>query len=495
LGRSQRWELDRGPTGEKRVAVADGQFSTTLDFGSLAFSGAARWIEIAVRPNGSADPHSVLTPRQQAGAIPYALHALDSARPSDLTTLSNNLAAIFADQLQSLSNSLRTYIPTGVTVASINPSDATLITQGLVNTFSIAAPSWANGTSINQPSARSEHTTIWTGREMIVWGGKSAPGSLLATGGMYRPDLDQWTAVSTISAPTSRSGHTAVWSGLEMIVWGGFGSSGFLASGRRFQPDTQRWLAIASANAPSERLGHVAVWSGSRVIVWGGRNNTGLLNDGAFYNPTTDVWSPLPGANSPSARHSSVAVWAGDRMLIWGGEGAAGPVNFGAQLLFDGAGNPTAWQNISVLNAPSARSGHTAIWTGSRLIIWGGANTSTHLSDGAIYNPAADTWIPIPQSNGPSARTSHSANWTGTEMIVWGGVGAAGSLATGAAYDPSNNTWRTLQNPGSPLARDHAGSIWTGAEFLIFGGLANGAPLSNLQRVNPQPTWHLYRKL
>ena len=32
---------------------------------------------------------------------------------------------------------------------------------------------------------------------------------------------DQWGATSTINAPAGRVSHTAVWTGSEMIVWGG----------------------------------------------------------------------------------------------------------------------------------------------------------------------------------------------------------------------------------------------------------------------------------
>jgi len=32
---------------------------------------------------------------------------------------------------------------------------------------------------------------------------------------------DSWTATSLTNAPTGRLGHTAVWTGSEMIVWGG----------------------------------------------------------------------------------------------------------------------------------------------------------------------------------------------------------------------------------------------------------------------------------
>ena len=43
----------------------------------------------------------------------------------------------------------------------------------------------------------------------------------LNTGGRYNPSTDSWTATSTTNAPTARVTHTAVWTGSEMIVWGG----------------------------------------------------------------------------------------------------------------------------------------------------------------------------------------------------------------------------------------------------------------------------------
>jgi len=47
---------------------------------------------------------------------------------------------------------------------------------------------------------------------------------------------DTWTATSTTNAPTARVDHTAVWTGSEMIVWGGFDVSGYPNIGGRLQP-------------------------------------------------------------------------------------------------------------------------------------------------------------------------------------------------------------------------------------------------------------------
>ena len=97
---------------------------------------------------------------------------------------------------------------------------------------------WTPTNLTGAPDARVSHTAVWTGSEMIVWGGYGCDGNcLLNTGGRYNPSTDNWTATSTNNAPQGRVYHTAVWSGSEMIVWGGEDVSGFPASGGKYNPD------------------------------------------------------------------------------------------------------------------------------------------------------------------------------------------------------------------------------------------------------------------
>src|SRR6266566_7138282 len=80
---------------------------------------------------------------------------------------------------------------------------------------------WTATSTINAPTGRSGATSVWTGSEMIVWGGIEQSVVGLDTGGKYNPSTDSWTPTSTTNTPIGRYDHTAVWTGTEMIVWGG----------------------------------------------------------------------------------------------------------------------------------------------------------------------------------------------------------------------------------------------------------------------------------
>ena len=118
---------------------------------------------------------------------------------------------------------------------------------------------WTATTTSNAPAGRDFHTVVWTGSEMIVWGGAD-PG-VLDTGGRYDSSSDFWTPTNTANAPSRRGLHTAVWTGSEMIVWGGYGNPA-TNTGGRYDPDTDTWTATNTTNAPDGRYEHTAVWEG-----------------------------------------------------------------------------------------------------------------------------------------------------------------------------------------------------------------------------------------
>ena len=60
-----------------------------------------------------------------------------------------------------------------------------------------------------------------------------------------------------------------------------------------------------------------------------------------------------------------------------------------------------------------------------------------------------NTWTPM--GGAPDARELHTAVWTGTEMIVWGGLRAVGVFNAGGRYNPSTDTWTPTSIDNAPL--------------------------------------------
>jgi len=326
---------------------------------------------------------------------------------------------------------------------------------------------WTPTSLTNAPSARQGHTMVWTGSEMIVWGG--AP--ITNTGGRYDPATDSWTATSTTNAPSARRYHVAVWTGSLMIVWGGYD---YVNTGGRYDPATDTWAATSLTNAPQGRQYHTAVWTGSEMIVWGGRSSSAALNTGGQYNPSDDTWTATStGTNVPQARWWPRSVWTGTEMIAWGGWNGSSVVNTGGRY------DPLAdsWVPVTVTNAPSARQQASMVWTGSKMLVWGGDGAGgggLPLNTGGRYDPLADSWTVITTTNAPSARIEPVIVWTGTRIIVWGGSPATN---TGGKYDPVADSWGATGLTNAPSARRDMAGVWTGDKMIVWGG--NGGTYLN----------------
>src|SRR5438105_12272046 len=64
-----------GPVTNSALAVNNGLFNAVLDFGKEPFLGVNRFMDIAVRTNGSSGAFSPLVPRQRIASAPYAIAA------------------------------------------------------------------------------------------------------------------------------------------------------------------------------------------------------------------------------------------------------------------------------------------------------------------------------------------------------------------------------------------------------------------------------------
>jgi N-acetylneuraminic acid mutarotase len=359
---------------------------------------------------------------------------------------------------------------------SIATTALALPTVSSVSTNGCTDNTWSATSISNAPPQRESHTAVWTGSEMIVWGGTNDDNfgtNALNTGGRYVPSTDSWTATSTTNAPEARFFHTAIWT--EMIVWGGRNSGGTnsLNTGGKYNPGSDTWTATNTTNAPAARYVHTAVWTGSQMIIWGGWDYPNVFRDGGTYNPSTDSWAGINTANAPAARGFHTSVWTGNEMIVWGGADSSNN-NFNTGGRYNAVSD--TWTASTTTNAPIARRWHTAIWTGSEMVVWGGSdNNFDHLQTGGRFNPATNSWTAVSTANAPAARSFHTSVWTGNEMIVWGGVGNVGNNRnTGGRYNPSSDGWTGTGTTGAPDARSYHTAVWTGTEMVIWGGYTTG---------------------
>ncbi len=208
--------------------------------------------------------------------------------------------------------------------------------------FDAATDSW----TVLPPAplaARVSHGAAATTDRMLVWGGSSETaegGMYFADGASYSPLAGSWTPM--VAAPEwlpARDSFGSVWTGRQLLVWGGYGRSDactpcFQRDGAAYDLGTDSWTPM-TLSPLAGRGGLRAAWTGRDLLAWGGFDSAEKA-DGALYNPVDDAWVRVPpGPLEP--RQLQAMVWTGRQLLVWGGAGAGGRLGDGAVLTLSAA--------------------------------------------------------------------------------------------------------------------------------------------------------------
>jgi len=300
-----------------------------------------------------------------------------------------------------------------------------------------------------------------------------------------------------------RGGHSVVWTGVEMIVWGGWGDgigSTQYADGAAYNPATGSWRMITGAPLNARRY-HLAAWTGSEMLIVGGDR----LRDGAAYDPATDSWRsiadiPIPVSDEPVTTATS-SVWTGEELIVWHvktDEVAAyspvadewrelSPVGLdidtgvlrvaGSSLYAFGAdvsaypgrvpllGAVLGGDNWRALPAAAmwtdeyniAASPEYTAWIGDRFLAWTDSGPNGRTLE---YLPAAGDWVDAPPIPTPGCEAN------GSPVLLDGRVLAFNWCGVSALYDPANRSWTPVTIGGNGDARY---AVWTGSELLNWG--------------------------
>lgn len=278
-------------------------------------------------------------------------------------------------------------------------------------------------------------------------------------------DLDQltWSVIRSEQGPEARSRHQAFLTAKGLLIWGGISDPMGPGRGRSrndgwlFGFDSKTWTQIESVGSPLPRRYHMGVYTGAgnrdaafdhKYVVFGGCDKEvgercpRYLSDGAVYDLEQNTWTALPPV-SLSPRAKAGIAWTGESVFIWGGQnGTLNPLVDGALLSLATGDVQSNWKIVADLNS-KPRYGHTLIWTGDRVISWGGMSGYNEYVSGLteFYLPTVSSprgvWRDIELTASPVARAEHTAVWMNDGMLVWGGLSENRSyLQSGGIYRP-----------------------------------------------------------
>ncbi|NOR67126.1 MAG: hypothetical protein GQ528_07205, partial [Woeseiaceae bacterium] len=117
------------------VDVIDGYFTVELDFGGDVFDGDAVWLEISVRPGDTADPFTILSPRQELTPTPYAMYAANASADNDWKVLGNDMYSLPSGNIGIGTSSPEARLSIQMKGNPISPSDVggLIIRDGFTN--------------------------------------------------------------------------------------------------------------------------------------------------------------------------------------------------------------------------------------------------------------------------------------------------------------------------------------------------------------------------
>jgi N-acetylneuraminic acid mutarotase len=334
-------------------------------------------------------------------------------------------------------------------------------------------------------AARRSHSAVWTGTSMIVWGGCAAMEKpSYGDGASYDPATSSWKLIKD-SGLAARYLHAAAWSGTEMLIIGGilapspFGGYTVAKDGALYDPSTDSWSPPVTLPGAT-RYSTVAVWSTttSEFLVWGGFSGSTRLGDGYAYKPSTKTWRTMSAVGAPTARNGHEAAWTGTRMIVIGG--AAGSTGYYAADAYSYDPVADTWETLTPPSGYIGRIGSTpGLSSGGKIAFWGGRaswKTTDLLGDGLLFDSGSLTAIAEPSATIlPNPKRENPAGWwSGARLFVWGGRGSEGwvGVDTGASFDLATKAWTAMPTAKAPSARYAPTAVvnTTNGAAYVWGG-------------------------
>ncbi len=335
-------------------------------------------------------------------------------------------------------------------------------------------------------AGRIAEVSVWTGKEMLVWGGvtkravSAGPCDRCASdGATYDPGTRTWHAIA--SAPSGvQGGAAAGWTGDELVVWASNSPDGPVGAAA-YDSSTDSWRRLP-AGPLGKREGYASAWTGKELVVVGGNLGDTLARPvAAALDPRTGTWRLLPALNHVSGLMPGAgAVWNRRELFVMGSVCAARLTSCSPTLLaYDPATD--ALRRVDLTKAPVVPGQQLTLAAPSgRELVFTTVGVASNVNSGKVavvrYDPTTGTWrkgafAPYP---GPSGAYQQSA-WLGDRYVAPDGSSGL------QIYRLDTDSWQTITPGPSPL-NSRAGSaiVWTGDDLIAWSG-------SLYARFNPTP--------
>ena len=317
--------------------------------------------------------------------------------------------------------------------------------------------------------------------------------ALLTTAWTYDPTTNSATEFSGPGDFEPRLRATSVWTGREMIIWGGARDGGrqqygqTLSDGVSFHPGTKSWTSLPAP--PTEeragRYGHFAVWTGSEMIIWGGTRMGPSRNQGGnylpkpaetllSYSPEQRRWQQVKEPDKGLyARTSLFAVWTGNTLITFAYDSVLDQNRTIQQALELQSYSPRKgkWRKrtrppAGVRFYPSTDNDANSIW------LLGMDAAQPPVLGLYRYDVNADRWHSQPIQLDQGCMVSRSAPiWTDKHVFV----ASPGVLCTIDRATQKSQAFSSKQI-------GHEISMWTGSQLLFWGGTFSNTPSGPVYR-------------
>jgi len=320
-------------------------------------------------------------------------------------------------------------------------------------------------------------SAVWTGTEMIIWGGTARSGKIESgyEGAAYNSTARTWRTIAP-SPPGVEGGAAVVWTGDEMVVWASNSPDGPVGAAV-YDPSTDSWRRLPSGPL-GKREGYSSVWTGKELIVVGGSLGDTLAKPvAAALDPRTGSWRLLAALDRVTGLMPSPGlVWDGDEIFVMGSVCVNRSSCSPTLLAHDPATD--ALRKIDLAKAPIAPQQQLKLIgvSGTDLVFStvGLANVRIFI---VRYDPTTGSWsrkgafAPFPVPVGAYTQTA----WLGDRYVA-----ADGSSGL-QIYGLDTDTWQTITPGPSPLnSREGSAIVWTGSELIAWSGTV-------YERFNPTP--------